>query len=372
VTLILNLINREHAIQVSDRCFTWFREDGAIEHTEDEHNKAVVFKDRFVFSYAGLGELPGCGRTDDWLAGVLHDFDISLPPRDHDQARVFATVAGRATEAFRHREMGRLHPARRRHLFVAICWGRFPPGFDRFESYLIVISNFHTVDGSELALPGDHFEVLPPQRLRDPDTTRLAWFGARVGASERRALNAIKRLNPDRPGFDRFESYLIVISNFHTVDGSELALPGDHFEVLPPRRLRDPDATRLAWFGARVGASERRALNAIKRLNPDRPGFAIAAIRLMAEQVRSVARRKPTVGRSLVAAAVPRDAAGVGAREHFPLAGRPARGHETFLYLPRDERSEVSYHPRFVGDAGVVTNFEARVPRWQGGAKEHP
>jgi len=65
VTLILNHINREHAIQVSDRCFTWFREDGTIEHTEDEHNKAVVFKDRFVFSYTGLGELPGCGRTDD-------------------------------------------------------------------------------------------------------------------------------------------------------------------------------------------------------------------------------------------------------------------------------------------------------------------
>jgi hypothetical protein len=251
VTLILNLINREHAIQVSDRCFTWFREDGAIEHTEDEHNKAVVFKDRFVFSYAGLGELPGCGRTDDWLASVLHDFDISLAPCDHDQARVFATVAERATEAFGQREMGRLHPARRRHLFVAICWGRFPPGFDRFEPYLMVISNFHTGDGSELALPLDHFEVLPPQRLRDPDTTRLAWFGARLGASERRALNAVKRLNPGGPG------------------------------------------------------------------------FAVAAIRLMAEQVRSVARRKRTVGGSLVAAAVPRDAVGVGAREEFLSAGRP-------------------------------------------------
>lgn len=298
MTLILNLINREHAIQVSDRCFTWFGEDGTIEHTEDEHNKAVVFKDRFVFSYAGLGELPGCGRTDDWLASVLHDFNISLAPRDHDQARVFATVAERATEAFGHREMGRLHPARRRHLFVAICWGRFPPGFDRFEPYLMVISNFHTGDGSELALPLDHFEVLPPQRLRDPDTTRLAWFGARLGASERRALNAVKRLNPEKPG------------------------------------------------------------------------FAIAAIRLMAEQVRSVARRKRTVGGSLVAAAVPRDAVGVGARKQFLSAGRPAPDRETFLYLPRDERSEVSYLPHFVGGAGAVTNFEARVPRWQGGGED--
>lgn len=300
MTLILNLINREHAIQVSDRCFTWFREDGAVEHTEDEHNKAVVFQDRLVLSYAGLGELPGRGRTDDWLARVLHDFDASLAPGDHDQARVFATVAERATEAFGHRELGRLHPARRRHLFVASCWGRFPPGFDRFEPYLMVISNFHTVDGGELALPVDHFEVLPPLRLRDPDTHRLAWFGATLGASERRALNAIKRLNPDRPG------------------------------------------------------------------------FAIAAIRLMAEVVRSVARRKRTVGRSLVAAAVPRDAVGVGAREQFRLAGRPAAGHETFLYLPRDERSEVSCLPNFVGEAGVVTNFEARVPRWQGGGKALP
>jgi hypothetical protein len=74
----------------------------------------------------------------------------------------------------------------------------------------------------------------------------------------------------------------------------------------------------------------------------------------------------------LVAAAVPRDAIGVVAREHFLLAGRPAPGHETFLYLPGDERGEVSYLPTFVGDAGVVTNFEARVPRWQGGGKEHP
>jgi hypothetical protein len=41
-------------------------------------------------------------------------------------------------------------------------------------------------------------------------------------------------------------------------------------------------------------------------------------------------------------------------------------GRETFLYLPRDERGEVSYLPHFVGDAGVVTNFEARVSRWQG------
>jgi hypothetical protein len=107
-------------------------------------------------------------------------------------------------------------------------------------------------------------------------------------------------------------------------------------------------------------------LNAITRLNPDRPGFAIAAIRLMAEGVRSVARRKRTVGGSLVAAAVPRDAIGVGAREQFLSAGRAAPGYETFLYLPRDERSEVSYLPHFVGGAGVVTNFEARVPRWQG------
>src|SRR5215207_2697150 len=136
-----------------------------------EHNKAVVFKDRFVFSYTGLGELPGCGRTDDWLARVLHDFDIRLPPGDHDQARVFATVAERATEAFGHREMGRLHPARRRHLFVAICWGRFPPGFDRFEPYLMVVSNFHTVDGSELARPSTTSRCCPsaaPLPRRDP------------------------------------------------------------------------------------------------------------------------------------------------------------------------------------------------------------
>jgi hypothetical protein len=111
-------------------------------------------------------------------------------------------------------------------------------------------------------------------------------------------------------------------------------------------------------------------LNAVKRLNPEKPGFAIAAIRLMAEQVRSVARRKRTVGGSLVAAAVPRDAVGVGARKQFLSAGRPAPDRETFLYLPRDERSEVSYLPHFVGGAGAVTNFEARVPRWQGGGED--
>jgi hypothetical protein len=294
MTLILNLINRNHAIQVSDRRFTWWNPDGTLRLAEDHHNKAVVFKDRCVFSYTGLGTLPGGGRTDDWLMENLHQFDIGLPPGNHDQSLVFAAVADRATEAFRSPEIRRLPPSRRRHAFAGICWGRFPPALDQFEPYVIAISNFHSAAGVELAEPLDRFQI--------------------VG----------------------------------------------------PRRLTDPQSSVLIWFGERVGSAERRALNAIRRLDPDRSGFAIAAIRLMAEQIRSVARQQParrrTVGESLMAAALPWDSVRAAADDHLLLAGPPRAGHQTFLYLPDDDRSEVVYLPHYVGHAGMARGFVAGPP----------
>jgi hypothetical protein len=291
MTLVLNLINQNHAIQVSDRRFTWPNPDGTTGPAEDHHNKVVVFKDRFVFSYTGLGELPGVGRTDDWLMETLHQFDIDLPPGDHDQSLVFASVADRATDAFRRPLIRRLAPSRRRrHAFVGICWGRFPPRLDQFEPYVIAISNFHSAAARELAEPLDRFQVIGP------------------------------------------------------------------------RRLTDPQSSVVIWFGERLGSAEQRALNAIRRLDPERSGFAIAAIRLMAEQIRSVARRRRTVGRSLMAAALPRDSVRGATDEHFLLAGVPRANQQTFLYLPADDRSEVVYLPHYVGHSGMAANFVAGPP----------
>jgi hypothetical protein len=287
MTLVLTLINRNHAIQVSDRRFTF---PGTTKPPEDHHNKVVVFKDRIVFSYTGLGGLPGAGRTDDWLSESLHDFDIGLPPGDHDQSLVFASVADRATEAFRRPQIRRLPPSRRRHAFVGTCWGRFPPGLDQFEPYVIAISNFHSTEGRELSQPLDRFQVIGPRRLTDP-------------------RNSV-----------------------------------------------------LVWFGERLGSAEQRALNAVRRLDPDRSGFATAAIRLMAQQIRRVAQRRKSVGRSLMAAALPRGSITVARKEHVVLAGAPRAQEQTFLYLPADERSEVVFLPHYVGHSGTAANFMAGPP----------
>jgi hypothetical protein len=67
-----------------------------------------------------------------------------------------------------------------------------------------------------------------------------------------------------------------------------------------------------------------------------------------------------------MAAAVPRDSVRVAADHHFLLAGPPQAAHQTFLYLPADERSEVAYLPHYVGHSGVAANFVARRPRSSG------
>jgi hypothetical protein len=67
--LVLSVLTQDHVIQVSDRCMTFERGDGAVRF-EEGHNKAGVFERRIAFGYTGAGEIEDSyGR--EWMTTTL-------------------------------------------------------------------------------------------------------------------------------------------------------------------------------------------------------------------------------------------------------------------------------------------------------------
>jgi hypothetical protein len=98
VTFVLSALTRKEVIQASDRRFT-YTQRGKQPSYEDEHNKAVLFCGRLLFSFTGVGDL-GMGRqTDLWLAERI--CEVITGDRRSDQSAILEGLAEKATQQFR-------------------------------------------------------------------------------------------------------------------------------------------------------------------------------------------------------------------------------------------------------------------------------
>lgn len=151
--------------------------------------------------------------------------------------------------------------------------------------------------------------------------------------------------------------YLVLISNFHDRTIGELGHATDAFDFFIERG--EPGTSTIYWTGELLDRREVRAIGAIKRIDPRAPGFAQAAIRLMVEQIRSVASRRRTVGRGVLTVDIPAEVIDSARAERFILHGSPRQEQVTFLYFPPGSEDATVYGPTYVGEGTVMTNFRA-------------
>jgi hypothetical protein len=110
MTLILSLIARNFAIQVSDRRLTMT--DGTL--LTDESNKAILFENQFIFGYTGLAEIDQV-PTYRWVAEALNE---GLQAHPENMTFIVRHLAERLTSQF-----ARIPSTQYRKLaFVAIGW----------------------------------------------------------------------------------------------------------------------------------------------------------------------------------------------------------------------------------------------------------
>lgn len=164
MTLVLSLLTRDAAIQVSDRRIT--RSDGAV--TDDNRNKALVFEGATVFGYSGLAKIAGL-NTDIWLALLLGNAQPTDP---------FPYVATEAANAMHGLA---LSGDIKRLAFIAIGWRRDDANTD-YLPIITIVTNAMRKDGSWLPTADDAFSIMEWKyqgHLGDPDFVT----GPAVGAS---------------------------------------------------------------------------------------------------------------------------------------------------------------------------------------------
>lgn len=154
--------------------------------------------------------------------------------------------------------------------------------------------------------------------------------------------------------------YLVLISNFHDRVAGEVASATDAFDFFITRA--NPGVSTLYWTGERLDPREVRAMRVIKRLDPRATGFAAAALRLMVEQIRSVASRRRTVGRGVLTVDIPGSVMDAQRSERVILHSSPDPDQVTFLYFPPGAADGTVHGPTYVGEGAVMTNFRAWQP----------
>ena len=202
------------------------------------------------------------------------------------------------------------------------------------------------------------------QHLADRATTAVASLISR-GANRAYCRLAFVGVGwTHRAGDAGFLPIVCRVSNFHREAASGLPQPLDRFSVRysiydPPR------SPPWGWLetGADLLAKEIAALHRIMKRCATRGVGPGAVIRLFADGIRTVARRNSTVGAHLMAAMIPRSAAGadsmlltsgdgsfgvfIGSGAGGPPVSLRSREAVQFLYLPAHGRN-VQYGPTAV------------------------
>lgn len=187
MTFILSVITPGYVAQVSDRRVVTIDRQGQVAVKTDEQNKAVIWNQRLIFAYSGLGDLGPDGRTDLWLAHQLAEIAAEAHEQaDADQRFVLDRLADRCTAEFAKPRNAKLDPADRVHTFVAAGWARFE-GASEFEPYVGYVSNAMDDAGDYLDTATDTFK-LRTKRLGPDDGGYLAQTPRVISAGDMSAL----------------------------------------------------------------------------------------------------------------------------------------------------------------------------------------
>jgi len=153
MTLILNCLTPNYAIQVSDHRLTL--PNGNI--FDDHSYKAIFVNGNIVFSYTGLAFIDGQTRNDDWLLNALSEVYKKYP--NVSLTTTSEHIADHATDAIR---IVKVSPDLKRLAFVGVGWVRLTSeADDRLRPIYMIISNTHSENGKWLTEAQPRFSVLP-------------------------------------------------------------------------------------------------------------------------------------------------------------------------------------------------------------------
>jgi hypothetical protein len=183
VTLVLTFATPDYVIQASDRRFRWIDRHGVVVRENDDSNKAVVWRGRSVWSFAGLGDLgnqENQRRTDLWLARQLNEIETVANAEGRDMEWALAKLAERCNEEFQRQSIADLEPLARLHTFIAAGWGTLGGTHTDLRPYTAGVTN-RGPDGDPLP------EFMPDWHFPEPETSWLGYTALLPSDDERAA-----------------------------------------------------------------------------------------------------------------------------------------------------------------------------------------
>ena len=151
MTMILTCLTNDFIVQASDRRLT-SRRGKKIVPKEDNRNKALIYKNHYVFAYTGLADLGVNNTPIDWAAKVLSEaanLDVGLP-----------LLKDRASGLMNSHYISRFPVRQRRLAFIGAGFAHHEEDgkLVRRPVYLI-ISNFMGSNGDWLEQPDQKFSI---------------------------------------------------------------------------------------------------------------------------------------------------------------------------------------------------------------------
>ncbi len=167
MTLILTYLANDYIVQASDRRLSYW--DGQkVVVTDHDSNKALIYKNRFVFAYTGLADLPVRKNGLDTYQSAIDWAAQQLSEGKNLEDAVYH-LKYRVTELMNSNRIRKLPEPKRRLAFVGAGFDEIESGSKRIRRPLrIVIENFIEDDGALLDQPRDEFRVhCDPLKNRD-------------------------------------------------------------------------------------------------------------------------------------------------------------------------------------------------------------
>ena len=184
------------------------------------------------------------------------------------------------------------------------------------------------------------------------DFKKIGWSGphAFVGAGWS---------NFDSP--NQLRPVICTVSNFHEKDGQILSKVSDQFAI-SASYLGQSSTVVISVVGQPLSTGREPKLRRSLERSASRGGKARAAVRLLVNEVRTVAATNDTVGSGLMAVAIPKGAVENNPGQKLVFGGSPVKGATTFEYYPPDDNFAVAYGPNIVFP-GVMTTISLTVER---------
>jgi hypothetical protein len=235
MTLVMSLLSKDYAIQVSDRRFVWFSPDGQIDRVDDEENKSVVWTPLNAFAFTGIGNLGVSGRTDLWLAREISKWEEETPVEKQSQPGLMEAIATRATAYFNGPRISRIDKELRRHAFVGVGWGRESPETD-LVPHMVRIGNFRATE------PADDRFTINFVRLDEPAAIRVWWDGQLLTPEEESDLNKLNALDSSSVDFANGASFVLGEIVRRVASRNDAVGRGLLITVMPRKSIREGES----------------------------------------------------------------------------------------------------------------------------------